>query len=193
MRTYKGSNESGSKTEKVRRVLDARFPWVPQGCPWSFLVPVHQKWTLFQVSGQIEGIFSSGAGKPPSAWPDSHTELGCFWSAVGSPCVLGRNWSILRASFMHPLVPALKQQRQTHLCMWKNTALLLSARLKRRKVWKPFFFFFNTLQGCSSWGLSKALQLLTINSKLRLQVRVPRCNYLCINPSWSTSAAICFF
>lgn len=144
MRTYKGSNESGSKTEKVWRVLDARFPWVPQGCPWSFLVPVHQNWTLFQVSGQIDGIFNSGAGQLPSAWPDSHTQLGCFWSDVGSPCVLGRSWSILRASFMHPLVPALMQQRQTHFCMWKNTALLLSARLKRRKVWKPFFFFFLT-------------------------------------------------
>jgi len=184
---------AGSKTEKVWRVLDARFPWVPQGCPWSFLVPVHQNWTLFQVSGQIDGIFNSGAGQLPSAWPDSHTQLGCFWSDVGSPCVLGRSWSILRASFMHPLVPALMQQRQTHFCMWKNTALLLSARLKRRKVWKPFFFFFNTLQGCSSWGLSKALQLLTINSKLRLEVRVPRYNYLCINPSWSTPAAIFFF
>lgn len=135
---------AGSKTEKVWRVLDARFPWVPQGCPWSFLVPVHQNWTLFQVSGQIDGIFNSGAGQLPSAWPDSHTQLGCFWSDVGSPCVLGRSWSILRASFMHPLVPALMQQRQTHFCMWKNTALLLSARLKRRKVWKPFFFFFLT-------------------------------------------------
>ena len=58
VRTYKGSNESGSKTEQVQRVLDSSFPWVPQGCLWSFLVPVHQSWTLFQVSGQIDGTFS---------------------------------------------------------------------------------------------------------------------------------------